>query len=532
VSKSAAKAQRASGRLLPPAGGAAIRMYRQGLGDSFLLAFATAQRRSPCYVLIDCGAHFAQRGGKPTMHKVVDDIIRATGGRLHVVVATHEHSDHLSAFTQEARRLLSGDLKIDLLWLPWTEDPRDAQATELRRARGWATEAVQAALERLKQQAGADRRTLALAGAVGAAASFFDMNVDAHGDETLALARRLGLNEAKVSGNELALALLRDCAANVRYLQPGGPPLEIPGSPAARAYVLGPPRDEAQLRKSDPSGGDRHETYLTSSSAMPLAAALGVPLAGGEVGDRCLPFDSRYRIGFELLEEAGPSGVDDATRALLRECYGWGNPDHPQAWRRIDSEWLFAIEQLALHLDRHTNNTSLVLAFELGASGRGPVLMFPADAQVGSWLSWQALRWDVAGRSFGAADLFARTLVYKVGHHGSHNATLKRDAVGGDYGLALMPDGLVALIPVDEAVAGKLPGWEMPFARLYEVLLEKTRGNILRSDDDHGDDLPVPRLRLSEAAGQPRVQWRRAQAKKAEGGGPLFYDLMIQGAET
>jgi hypothetical protein len=504
-------------------------MYRQGLGDSFLVAFATARSRSPSYMLIDCGAHFAQPGGRATMKKVVDDVIRATDGHLHTVVATHEHSDHLSAFKQESRRLLRGDLKIDNLWLAWTEDPCDQQATALRGARRLATEAIQAALEKLKQQAGRDRRALALTDFLGAASSFFEQEEEDAIEETRALAERLGLDRGKVSGNELALALLKDCAGSVHYLQPGGSPLEIAESQSARAYVLGPPRDNELLKKSDPSSGSHRETYLTSSSvALPLASALGVTGERSEIGERCHPFDSQFRIELEQFQD--PKDVSKATRKLFEDVYGLGNRNQDAAWRRIDGDWLFAVEQLALQLDHHTNNTSLALALELGPPGSGPVLLFPADAQVGSWLSWQNVRWDVAGRKFGADDLFARTLVYKVGHHGSHNATLGRNQNGADYGLALMPKGLVALIPVDEAAAEKLPGWEMPFARLYEVLKEKTRGNILRSDDVPDDELPALRLRLSEAPGQPRVRWRRARSKK-EDGGPLYYDLMIHADE-
>ena len=59
------------------------------------------------------------------------------------------------------------------------------------------------------------------------------------------------------------------------------------------------------------------------------------------------------------------------------------------AWRRIDGDWLSAAEALALDLASDTNNTSLVLAFEWGAPGKGRVLLFAADAQVGNWLSWR-----------------------------------------------------------------------------------------------------------------------------------------------
>jgi hypothetical protein len=40
-------------------------------------------------------------------------------------------------------------------------------------------------------------------------------------------------------------------------------------------------------------------------------------------------------------------------------------------YRRIDSDWLSAAEDLALNLDSDTNNTSLSLAFELGERGVG-----------------------------------------------------------------------------------------------------------------------------------------------------------------
>ena len=53
--------------------------------------------------------------------------------------------------------------------------------------------------------------------------------------------------------------------------------------------------------------------------------------------------------------------------------------------RRIDGEWLGAAESLALKIDGDVNNTSLALAFEITG---GHVLLFPADAQVGNWLSW------------------------------------------------------------------------------------------------------------------------------------------------
>jgi hypothetical protein len=93
-------------------------------------------------------------------------------------------------------------------------------------------------------------------------------------------------------------------------------------------------------------------------------------------------------------------------------------------WRRIDNDWLNAFGQLALDLDNDTNNTSLVLAFEFQKTG--DVLLFVADAQVGSWQSWSKLEFKVPGRErpLSAHELLGHTVFYKVGHHCSHNATL------------------------------------------------------------------------------------------------------------
>ena len=44
-------------------------------------------------------------------------------------------------------------------------------------------------------------------------------------------------------------------------------------------------------------------------------------------------------------------------------------------------------------MDSATNNTSLVLAFELIDTKE--VLLFAADAQIGSWNSWLPLKWKI-----------------------------------------------------------------------------------------------------------------------------------------
>ena len=106
-----------------------------------------------------------------------------------------------------------------------------------------------------------------------------------------------------------------------------------------------------------------------------------------------------------------------------------------------------------------------------------------AHAQVGNWLSWELLEWQVAEaggtRSVTSDDLLARTVFYKVGHHGSHNATLR------EKGLEMMTKLRIAVIPVDQKVAIKMRWGAMPLESLVAALskqTERNNGQILRTD--------------------------------------------------
>lgn len=151
-------------------------------------------------------------------------------------------------------------------------------------------------------------------------------------------------------------------------------------------------------------------------------------------------------------------------------------------WRKIDPEWLRSAEDLAIKLDNYTNNTSLVLAVELVKSGK--VLLFPGDAQAGNWRSWKDLKfeWEENGKKLTKTgeQLLKKTVFYKVGHHGSHNATINAG------GFEFMKDKeLVAMIPVDQITAKRKNGWVMPYGPLLKALHEKTRGKVLIADESH-----------------------------------------------
>lgn len=182
-------------------------------------------------------------------------------------------------------------------------------------------------------------------------------------------------------------------------------------------------------------------------------------------------------------------------------------------------------------MDSLTNNTSVAFAIERISDGK--VLLFPADAQQGNWLSWHGHRWQTAqGGEVTASDLLRRAVFYKTGHHGSHNATAK------GKGLELMDqeDELVAFIPVDRKVAlGRNPqgSWKMPARPLYGRLLEKCQGRVARSDIGWAADADKAKDKATEKEFQGLgnqgqwTQWGKKQQSAKVKVKPSFIDCTI-----
>ena len=136
-----------------PASGVTVRMYRQGLGDCFLLAFPASGAR-PRFMLIDCGVLLGTPQGGEKVRRVAEHILKSTGGAIDVLVATHEHWDHLSGFEQA--RDIFDRLKIGEVWVAWTEDPDDDVARGLHRERQTALRALASTVTRLRAAGDAD----------------------------------------------------------------------------------------------------------------------------------------------------------------------------------------------------------------------------------------------------------------------------------------------------------------------------------------------------------------------------------------
>jgi hypothetical protein len=86
-------------------------------------------------------------------------------------------------------------------------------------------------------------------------------------------------------------------------------------------------------------------------------------------------------------------------------------------------------------------------------------------------------------------DLLARTVLYKVGHHGSINATIRGQGTVAKGLEVMSSQDLVAMIPVNHEMALK-KRWDMPFDPLLQRLEQKAGQRVMRIDDAYPKSQP------------------------------------------
>jgi len=476
-----------------------IRMYRQGIGDCHLLTFYGDDE--PRHILIDCGVLSGTPGGKDKILRVAQNLKEETGDQLKALVVTHEHWDHVSGF-YDARDIFD-PLKIEEIWVAWTENPSDAVARDLKARNQLRLQAVHMALAQLANSR--DSQLQAYGQGVSEILGFFGGPAEGAG--------LIGFSEK----TSQAMDLVTKRSPSPTYFKPGEL-IRRDWLPGVRLYVLGPPVKKAMLKKLEGKVGT--ETYELAGADGAFALALAEALA---TEDEPVDPGRAERLAATLPFHPSLQWPDEGELVhhpkfgSLFRAY----QDKKLSWRRIDQDWLLSAARLSLQMDSATNNTSLVLAFEFIETGE--VLLFAADAQIGSWKSWLPLEWklgeDPVAKTVSTPDLLQRTVFYKVGHHGSHNATLKEGGLE-----AMTSPKLVAAIPVDQDFANNSKHWEMPAPALYQRLQEQTKGRLLRADATWpGSAEPAP-LGLSAQEAQ---EWERfVRAVRLDPGG-LFIDYFI-----
>lgn len=395
-----------------------IRSYDVGFGDCFLLSFEYASRQR--HVLIDFGSMENPEGKTEAgqaikgsyMVRIARQIEQDCGGKLDAVVATHRHKDHISGFARANGKgpgeIIRG-LKPRVVIQPWTEDPRTPTD---------ATGPIQAlhkrSLRQMQQLAG----QLVQAGAELKGPRFAALRAEL---------QAIGMDNIK---NADAVKNLQDMATRnhfVHYRRASGLASILPG---VKVTVLGPPtvgQTNAILQQRQRDTDEFWHLNTTFWRRLATTARRHAP------GSK--PLFPRRAIG------------------RLPRSAGWFR-------YRMRAERAQSLLSIVRMLDEVMNNTSIILLFETG----GRKLLFPGDAQYENWM--HALDKPSVRNQLASVD------VYKVGHHGSLNATPKTLWRGFTRkGSATKPGRLKTLMSTKDGVHGKPENdSEVPRGKLVNAL--------------------------------------------------------------
>jgi hypothetical protein len=351
-----------------------IRSFQVGFGDCFLVSFDYGVKKQK-HVLIDFGttglpAKFKKTKATymPMVAADIETLVRNTG-ELVAVVATHRHADHISGFGTDTTTGKSGDiirnLKPRLVLQPWTEDP-DAERDALKAKNPRGQKGFLATLATMNGVAAEALRI----------ANQKPRWMSATAQRELAF---LGEDNIK---NKSAVQNLIDMGkasgAKPRYLRYGDKTGLEKFLPGVKVHVLGPP----DLTQSDAIRSQRAKDQDEFWQLRGATFATSAPVASA----------------------GGASGKVPAQARWFRD--------------RLQNMSAAGLLEIVRQLDAQMNNTSLILLFEVN----GKKLLFPGDAQLENWS--YALK--EAKDSAKVRKLMAQVDFYKVGHHGSLNATPRK----------------------------------------------------------------------------------------------------------
>lgn len=336
--------------------------FNVGFGDCLLLRFVYAGGENR-HALIDFGSMARSEHQQGDMEDVANKIAELCEGELDLLVATHRHKDHISGFATKANGRGSGDIIAGL-------NPKLV-------LQPW-TEDPDAAQDATRATMHGFLSSLDAMSSVAAAAHRFSASRAGLSAETRRSLAFVGEDNVKnPSAVRNLIAMGQNAEHEARYLKFDD---EVDLSdilPGVTLHVLGPP----DLKQSD---AIRTQRAKHADEFWHLRGATAETSHRGDAPNPLFP---------DLVEELPVYARWVAERAS-----------------DVEGELLHSI---VTALDRQMNNTSLILLFEAG----GKKLLFPGDAQ---WENWEFALGQEKVRA-----LLADVDLYKVGHHGSLNATPK-----------------------------------------------------------------------------------------------------------
>ncbi len=355
-----------------------LRSYQVGFGDCFLLTFHYGMQRR--HVLIDFGSTAKPKGApKDLMMMVAEDIRRHCENKIHVLVATHRHQDHIGGFATSSDPVKEGTGDVirscnpNVVIMPWTEDPKaetDAKHATTVEGKGLA----------LARKTLRDMEMVAASVTEEEKHLRFGYNLSGH----LAFLGEDNLKNISAVKNLIAMGE----AGRALFVRYEDEPLDIESElPGVTVRVLGPPdltqsEDITSMRSKD-----------AAQFWMLQAAAGSTGKAGKANGNEKYVFESAG--AFRSAVPTAPHLAPPQTRWLIR---------------RMNAIRGTQLLQLVRVLDNVMNNTSVILLIEVG----GRKLLFPGDAQIENW--------EYALSKSNVVEMLKDVDVYKVGHHGSRNA--------------------------------------------------------------------------------------------------------------
>jgi hypothetical protein len=452
----------------------AIRMYCLGTGDCFVLKFFSGKTRKYT-MMIDCGCC---KGGPAEFKPFLQDLVQYVNNSIDLLVVTHEHNDHVNGFAKHPDIFKAMDIKE--AWFAWTENPEDPDgfAQELLKKRKNMRIALQKAINAYKSR----HDTARINGNGDKDTNAYDQiklnnsRAFLNGLNTLAsinLDETDGTEGNALPGMRIIKEILEKKKVKIRYLSPGDI-VTVSQAPGIKFYVLGPPQRKDFIFKEGKEGRDVYEKNIALNHC---SLALNAFLSLNQESRNDVPFAEDYIV----------QGDDT-------ECLYF---DPHNQWRKIDDDWLSSAGSLALRLNSHINNTSLALAIESAATGK--VLLFPGDAEYGSWESWHQIRkWNKKGRNGKhlTEDLLNRTIFYKVGHHLSYNGTALEKGI-----LMMESDELSAMATLDRKVIAEKWKGTMPNKLLLQELIKRCQGRVFLMNEFqicHRPSLQLDPLSLGE----------------------------------